>query len=288
LGVYAAKEEALEMDVFADKVAVVTGAASGIGRGIAERCAQEGMKVVLAGINQGNLDPVEEALRANGTEVLSVETDVSKLSDIEALAQRTMEVFGAIHLLVNNAGVAGGGPVWECNWGDWEWVMGVNLWGVIYAAKVFVPLMLTQDADSHIVNVSSIAGVLPYHPAAPYQVTKHAVVALSENLHYSLLARNAPVGVSVLCPGWVKTRIMESGRNRPPDMPEEPVAINPVRQAIIEEFRQKVEGGLTPQKVADDVFRGIRDKELYIFTETEHEPMVRSRVEHILGSFDRL
>jgi NAD(P)-dependent dehydrogenase (short-subunit alcohol dehydrogenase family) len=275
------------MDEFREKVAVITGAASGIGRGIAERCAQEGMKVVLAGINEENLIPVEKELKANGTEVLSVQTDVSKLSEIEALAQTTLEVFGATHLLVNNAGVAAGGPVWECTWADWEWVLSVNLWGVIYATKVFVPIMLAQDTEGHIVNTSSIAGVLPYHPSAPYQVTKHAVVALSENLHYSLAARNARIGVSVLCPGWVKSRIMESERNRPPGLRNEPGEISPERQAVLEEFRQKVEAGLTPQLVADDVFKAVREKELYIFTDTEHESMVQGRVGAILGSFDR-
>jgi NAD(P)-dependent dehydrogenase (short-subunit alcohol dehydrogenase family) len=275
------------MDEFRDKVAVITGAASGIGRGIAERCAQEGMKVVLAGINEENLIPVEKELKANGAQVLSVPADVSKLSDIEALAQKALDVFGATHLLVNNAGVAAGGPVWECTWADWEWVMSVNLWGVIYAAKVFVPIMLAQDTDSHIVNTSSIAGVLPYHPSAPYQVTKHAVVALSENLHTSLAVRDAPIGVSVLCPGWVKTRIMESARNRPPDLRDETVEISPERQAVLEEFHQKVEGGLTPQQVADAVFNGVREKKLYVFTDTEYEPVVQERVGAILGSFER-
>lgn len=256
------------MDQFRDRVAVVTGAVSGIGRGIAERCAQEGMKVVLAGINEENLIPVENALKAKGTEVLSVQTDVSKLSDIEALAQKTLQVFGAAHLLVNNAGVAAGGPVWECTWEDWEWVMSVNLWGVLYATKVFVPIMLAQDTEAHIVNISSIAGVLPYHPSAPYQVTKHAVVALSENLHFSLAASNARIGVSLLCPGWVKTRIMESQRNRPPSLRNEPVEMRPERQAILEEFRQKVAAGLAPQQVADDVFKAVREKKLYVFTDT--------------------
>jgi NAD(P)-dependent dehydrogenase (short-subunit alcohol dehydrogenase family) len=276
------------MDEFVDRVAVITGAASGVGRGIAERCAQEGMKVVLAGINEENLIPVENKLRATGTEVLSVRADVSKLSHIETLAQKTLDAFGAVHLLVNNAGVGAGGPVWECTWADWEWVMSVNLWGVIYAAKIFVPIMLAQDTESHIVNTSSIAGVLPYYPSAPYQVTKHAVVALTENLHFSLMARNAKISVSVLCPGWVKTRILESGRNRPPSLRNEPVEANPEQRAILEEFREKVAGGLTPQQVADDVFRAIREKRLYVFTDTEYESAAQGRMENILQSFDGL
>jgi NAD(P)-dependent dehydrogenase (short-subunit alcohol dehydrogenase family) len=165
--------------------------------------------------------------------------------------------------------------------------MSVNLWGVLYATKVFVPIMLAQDTEAHIVNTSSIAGVLPYHPSAPYQVTKHAVVALSENLHFSLATRDARIGVSVLCPGWVKTRIMESQRNRPPSLRNEAVEMSPERQAILEEFGQKVATGLTPQQVADDVFKAVREKKLYVFTDTEHEAMVQGRLGAILGSFDR-
>ena len=184
------------------KVAVITGAASGIGFGIAERCAREGMKVVLAGINMDNLLRAEEALAPIGATTLCVQADVSKLADIEALAARTLDVFGAVHLLVNNAGVGAGGSVWEATLADWEWVLGVNLWGVIYGVRVFLPIMYAQDTECHIVNNSSLAGLLPYHPSAPYQVTKHAVVALSENVRHSLAQGDTKVRISVLCPGW--------------------------------------------------------------------------------------
>jgi len=275
------------MEVFEGKVAVITGAASGIGRAIAERCAQEGMKVVLAGINEDNLIPVENELKAMGADALSVRTDVSRLSDIEALAQRTLDVFGAVHLLVNNAGVGAGGSVWDSTWQDWEWVMGVNLWGVIYGSKVFAPIMLAQDTECHIVNTSSIAGVLPYHPCAAYQVTKHAVVALSENLHFTLAAQGDKVGVSVLCPGWVKTRILESERNRPPSAGSEPARMTAEGKAIAEQMRQSLEAGLTPEQVADDVFQAIREKTLYVFTDTEYLPAVQGRMATILQSFER-
>jgi len=193
------------MKEFKDKVAVITGAANGIGFGIAERCAQLGMKVVLAGINAENLAAAEEKLKPTGTTLLCVRTDVSKREDIEALAQKTLDAFGAVHLLVNNAGVAAGSSAWESTWEEWEWVMNVNLWGVLYGVKVFTPLMLAQDSEAHIINVASVAGFLPDHPCAPYQVTKHAVVSLSENMYYSLAEQNSKVKVSVLCPGWVKT-----------------------------------------------------------------------------------
>jgi NAD(P)-dependent dehydrogenase (short-subunit alcohol dehydrogenase family) len=271
------------MKEFKGKVAVITGAASGIGFGVAERCAQEGMKVVLAGINQDNLIRADEALRPIGATTLCVETDVSKLGDIEALAEKTLDAFGAVHMLVNNAGVAGGGPVWESTLADWQWVMDVNLWGVIYGLRAFVPIMLAQDTECHVVNVSSVAGLLPYHPSAPYQVTKHAVVALSENLHYSLAMRNAKVNVSVLCPGWVKTRIMESGRNRPPELQNEPSSepASPERAAILASFYQAVQAGLSPQVVADRVFQAIRSEQFVVLTDADYNSEIQQRMEGI-------
>src|SRR6185503_2955235 len=204
------------MKDFKDKVAVITGAANGIGFGIAERCAQLGMKVVLAGINADNLALAKEKLKPTGAVLLSVQTDVSKREHVEALAQKTLDACGVVHLLVNNAGVAAGSSVWASTWEEWEWVMNVNLWGVIHGVKIFAPLMLAQDTEAHIVNVASVAGLLPDHPCAPYQVTKHAVVSLTENLYYSLVEQNSKVKVSVLCPGWVKTEILTAERNRPP------------------------------------------------------------------------
>ena len=145
------------MKEFKDRVAVITGAASGIGRAIAERCAQEGMQVVLAGINEANLTKVEAELKATGATVISVQTDVAKQSDVEALAQRTLDAFGGVHLLVNNAGVGAGSSVWGSTWNDWEWVIGVNLWGVIHGVKVFTPIMLAQHDEGHMVTRPVIA-----------------------------------------------------------------------------------------------------------------------------------
>jgi NAD(P)-dependent dehydrogenase (short-subunit alcohol dehydrogenase family) len=213
-----------------------------------------------------------------------VQADVSKLDDIEALSERTLEAFGAVHLLVNNAGVSAGGSAWESTIADWQWVMDVNLWGVIYGLRVFVPIMLAQDTECYIVNTSSIAGLLPFFPSAPYQVTKHAVVALTENLHHSLAQRDAKVKTSVLCPGWVKTSIIDSGRNRPVELQNEPgdEPMSPDREAIMEHFRQAVEVGMSPQEVADHVFQGIRDERLFILTHPEWNANVRGRLEEIL------
>jgi NAD(P)-dependent dehydrogenase (short-subunit alcohol dehydrogenase family) len=203
------------MREFTGKVAVITGAASGIGRGLAQRCVEEGMRVVLADIEAPALAQAEAELRGAGATVLAVPTDVAQARAVEALAERTMQTFGAVHLLCNNAGVGAGGSIWESSLDDWEWVLGVNLWGVIHGVRSFVPLMLAQDTACHVVNTASIAGLLSYHPSASYQVTKHAAVALSEHLYHSLAERQAKIGVSVLCPGWVRTRILESARNRP-------------------------------------------------------------------------
>jgi NAD(P)-dependent dehydrogenase (short-subunit alcohol dehydrogenase family) len=203
------------MREFKGKVAVITGGASGIGRGIAERCVREGMKVVLADIDEANLAKTETELKTLGGTVLGVRTDVSKRSDVEHLARQAFDAFGQVHLLFNNAGVAAGGAAWEATWNDWEWVIGVNLWGVIHGIKVFTPLMLAQNTECHIINTSSSAGLIAGGSSAPYSVTKHAVVALSESLYLTLQQRNSLVKVSVLCPGLVRTNIINAERNRP-------------------------------------------------------------------------
>jgi NAD(P)-dependent dehydrogenase (short-subunit alcohol dehydrogenase family) len=241
------------------------------------------MKVVLTGINYENLVRAEDSLKPLGATTLCVRADVSKLNDIEALARKTLDAFGGVHLLVNNAGVGAGGTVWESTLADWKWVMDVNLWGVIFGLKVFVPIMLEQGTECHIVNTSSLAGLLRYHNSAPYQVTKHAVVALSENLHYSLRQRNAKVNVSVLCPGWVKSRILDSGRNRPVEFQNDPSdKVSSGRSVYLEQARESMEAGMSPEEVADDVFQAIRDERLFILTHRDYDSMLRERMEEIL------
>lgn len=271
------------MQEFRNKVAVITGAASGMGRCIAERCAQEGMKVVLAGINEANLVLVEQELKATGATILSVRTDVSKRADVEALAQRTLDAFGAIHLLVNNAGVGGGSSPWESTWADWEWLIGVNLWGVIYGVKIFTPIMLAQDTECHIVNNSSIAGLMSCsHAMAPYGVTKHAVVALSENLHHSLLQKGSKVKVSVLCTQWVRTRIMEYERNRPPEFRNIGMEIPDEQVVRHEQWVEAAQAGMDPKEVAEHVFTAIRNERFYILTHPETYHDIQVRMENIL------
>ena len=219
------------MKEFKGKVAVITGAASGIGRAVAERCVGEGMKIVLADIDEANLAKAETELKTPGGTVLAVRTDVSKRSDVERLARRALDAFGQVHLLFNNAGVGAGGAPWEATWNDWEWVIGVNLWGVIYGVKVFTPLMLAQNTECHIINTSSAAGLTVGGATAPYAVTKHAVVALSESLYLTLQRRNSLVKVSVLCPGLVRTNIVDAERNRPAELRNEPVKLTPEMRA---------------------------------------------------------
>ena len=203
------------MKEFQGKVAVVTGAASGIGRALAERCAKEEMKVVLADIEEQALMQASRDLAAQGAQVLAVPTDVSQAGEVETLARKAFETYSAVHLLFNNAGVGAGKSAWESSLADWEWVLGVNLWGVIHGIHFFVPRMLEQRSEGHIVNTASMAG-LTYGPGQSiYKVSKHGVVSLSETLYYELALRGASLKVSVLCPGLVSTNILDAQRNRP-------------------------------------------------------------------------
>lgn len=272
------------MKEFKGKVAVITGAASGIGRGIAERCAQEGMKVVLADIEEKVLTQTEEEMKTAGAVVLAVLTDVSKASDIEALAQKTLHAFGTVHLLCNNAGVGGGTSIWESTLADWEWVIGVNLWGVIYGVRTFVPIMLEQDTEGHIVNTASVAGLVSYRGFGIYKVTKHGVVTLSETLYHELGQREAKIKVSVLCPGFVNTQIMDSVRNRPIALQNEPVKepLSPEVEMRRQAWLQAVQEGMSPQQVADCVFQAIRDEKFYILPAPEWKSKVQLRMEDIL------
>ena len=254
------------MKEFKGKVAVITGGASGIGRGVADRCVSEGMKVVLADIDEASLAKAETELTTAGGTVFGVRTDVSNRSNVELLARQALEAFGEVHLLFNNAGVAAGGVPWEATWNDWEWVMGVNLWGVIHGVKVFTPLMLRQNTECHIINTASAAGLIAGSGSAPYAVTKHAVVALSESLFLSLQQRNSLVKISVLCPGLVRTNIANAERNRPAELRNEPVTMTPEMQAGLAAFKAAMEASMPPLEVAGVVFDAIQKEQFYILS----------------------
>jgi NAD(P)-dependent dehydrogenase (short-subunit alcohol dehydrogenase family) len=267
---------------FQGKVAVITGGASGIGRAIAERCARSGMHVVLADIDEVALREAEAALRGQEATVLAVKTDVSKRSDLEDLAHRAFDTFGQVHLLFNNAGVAAGGAAWEATWNDWEWVIGVNLWGVLHGVKVFTPLMHAQNTECHIINTSSSAGLIVGNLSAPYSVTKHAVVALSESMYLSLQQRNSMVKVSVLCPAMVRTNIAEVERYRPAEMRNEPVELSPERRAGLAAFKATMEASMAPAQVADIVFDAIEREQFYILTHPEWTEVIQLRTDRLL------
>jgi NADP-dependent 3-hydroxy acid dehydrogenase YdfG len=232
----------------------------------------------LSDIEEDALEQAEEELRSAGAEVISVVADVTKLKNIENLAQETMEAFGEVHLLCNNAGVAAPGPLWECIYSDWEWVMSVNLWGVIYGVQTFIPIMLQQEGESYIVNTSSMAGILPGDGVnGIYSVTKQAVVALSESLRTAFVNPlfQTKIGISVLCPGVVNTKITSSERNRPqefcgPDyIPsfERIVKNHPEAEILVGEAPKVWEAGTDPDESGDIVFEAIKKGVFYIFTE---------------------
>lgn len=272
------------MHRFKGRVSVVTGGASGIGHAIASRCVHLGMKVVIADIEERSLSATAKQLEAKGGEILAVVTDVSKSNDVTELARRTTTQFGAVHLLFNNAGVNAGGSIWESTWEDWSWVINVNLWGVIHGIRTFVPIMLEQNTRCHIVNTASISGLIAGPGAGIYKVTKHGIVSLSETLDAELAERHAKIGVSVLCPGWVNTRIVECDRNRPVSLRNEAVdertRLEAARQR--KEHRRSVKLGIRPEDVADCTFRAIRQNQLYVFTHSDSKQWIKLRMEKIL------
>ncbi len=211
-------------------------------------------------------------------------TDVSKAEEVEALARRTLEAFGAAHLLFNNAGVGAGTTVWESTLADWRWVLGVNLWGVIHGVKTFVPLMLKQGDECHVVNTASMAGLVSGPALGVYKVTKHGVVALPETLHCELALMRSNVRVSVLCPAGVSTSIMESERHRPAELRNE-AAQESRHPAVVQAeamLHQLVSTGMSPAEVAGAVFEAIREDRFYVLTHESWKPLVEKRMNDIL------
>lgn len=258
---------------------MVTGAASGIGKALSERFVADGMKVVLADVEQEPLSLVEKDLRERGGDVVAVQVDVSDVEQVQGLAAKAAESFGNVHVLCNNAGVGSGGPMQELKTEDWEWVLGVNLWGVIHGITSFLPAMIAHGEPAHIVNTASVAGLLTTPMMGPYNASKFAVVAISETLHHEMRLANTNVHVSVLCPGWVNTKIHQSSRNRPADLgggggdpAAEPLSM----------IAQIIESGMSPNDVATEVRDAIRQERFWITTHPEMLAGVEARLHSII------
>jgi NAD(P)-dependent dehydrogenase (short-subunit alcohol dehydrogenase family) len=271
---------------FEHKVAVITGAGSGLGRAFADKAAALKMKLVLADIRDEPLQQAVTELRSAGTEVVALAGDVAKAAHIEALAKLATDSFGAVHCLFNNAGVGSGGLVWENTVKDWEWVLNVNLWGVIHGVRTFTPLMLAAakadpEYEGHIVSVASIAGLIAPGLMGAYNVSKHAVVAHTESLYHDLAKVEPRIAVSVLCPGFTPTGISRSHLSRPADMQN---AQSPTESMI--QAQQMVEravsgGKLTATDVANITFDAIRDRQFYILTHPNFMKLVKARLDDI-------
>lgn len=270
------------MKEFKDRVAVVTGGASGLGRAMALRFAREGMKIVLADVQADALARTEGEFRAAGIPVLAVQTDVSKGGDVDALADKAFKAFGGVHVLCNNAGVAPGGTLWEQSVKDWEWTIGVNVWGVIHGIRAFVPRMIAQDAEGHVVNTASVAGLLSLPGMGMYCMSKHAVVTISECLHHDLAEAGARVKASVLCPAYVPTAISESERNRPALLREDKKKSARDLQRE-EQLRHAVQSGrISAEQVADLVLETIVAEKFYILPHQKIKPAIEARMQDIL------
>ncbi len=259
------------MKTFTDKVAVITGGASGLGREFANQAASLGMKLVLADVQQDALDKAKAELEAQGASVLAMMCDVRKGEQVQALADATMARFGAVHLVFNNAGVGSGGLIWENTEADWEWVIGVNVWGVIHGVRIFTKLMLECAArdphfEGHIVNTASMAGLLNAPTMGVYNVSKHAVVSLTETLYHDLQLVEAPINASVLCPYFVPTGISHSHRNRPDDV-KMTAGATPSQMAAQAMTVKAVESGkVSAADVAELTFQAIADGQFYIYS----------------------
>ena len=270
------------MQNLSNKVAVITGAAEGIGKALAVALAAEGMKLVLADINESTLAATVAEFAASGIDVIGVKTDVAKSVEVDALADAAFSHFGNVHVLINNAGVALAKNAWETTEQDWNWVMGINLYGVTHALRAFIPRMLAAGEEGHIVNTASVAGLVSIPSIASYNVSKFGVVTLSEGLYHDLALRGAKINVSVLCPGWVNTRITESERNRPAEECSDQSKLDKVSAKTGAAITKLVQAGISPKQVADATVAAIKNQQFYILTHPNTLPGVEIRMQDIL------
>ena len=267
------------MQDFEGKVAVVTGAASGIGRGLAERFAREGMKVVLSDIDEATLATTVQALRQQEHDVLGVVTDVARPESVDELAAKALEAYAKVHVVCNNAGVLNSAStVWDASVRDWQWMFGVNIWGVINGIRTFTPIMLEQDEEGWVINTASMAGLGAANSI--YSVTKHAVEAISESLYFQLKARNARVGCSVLCPTWVNTNLKAAEQHRPEDLR------NPGQSGDATGWDflwQRLEQGMSPEELAGLVVEAVRQEQFYIIPSNYPDDSLREWADNLVN-----
>ena len=266
------------MKMLEGKVAAVTGAASGLGRAMALAFAGEGMHAALADVDEPGLKSTLNEVQSRGVRAFAMRVDVSRYQEVESFCSKAIAQFGAMHVVCNNAGVSPLGAVWENTLADWQWILGVNLWGVIHGVRAFVPRLLAQG-EGHVVNTASVAGLISPPGMGAYNVTKHAVVALSESLYHDLRLRGSPVGVSVLCPAYVPTGIADSERNRPREL------LNPAKSSSKEETMLKkavASGKLSADDVARAVVAAVKEERFYVLTHPRIKGAIRARMEDIL------
>ncbi|HXJ36256.1 MAG TPA: SDR family NAD(P)-dependent oxidoreductase [Candidatus Eisenbacteria bacterium] len=271
------------MKEFRGRVAVVTGSASGIGLATAERLAAEGMRMVLADVEEGALRAASERLAARGATVLAVRTDVTKPEQVDALARRAYEQFGAVHVVFNNAGVEVTGAIFENSVSDLRWVVDVNLLGVLYGIRSFVPRMLEAGSEGHVVSTASLAGLTTAPYLDVYCVTKFGVVAAMECLYKELCATGSALRASVVCPGLINTNLMNAERNRPADRREPGTAAPSAGgMAMDAMLRAGLETGYPPSVVADAVFQGIRDQRFWVIpSQAELKANIYTRLDEV-------
>ncbi|MBZ9607560.1 SDR family NAD(P)-dependent oxidoreductase [Clostridium estertheticum] len=272
------------MKEFKGKVAVITGAANGIGLAVAKECARRGIKIVIADIDGRDLKRAEEQLKAEGAEVLAVEMDVMKFEDMEMLAKIALEKFQHIDLLFNNAGVVVAGPAWLLSLNDWEWVMKANVWGIIHGEKVFIPIMLKQDTECHIVNTSSVAGLLDLNGMSAYHTSKFAAVGLSESTYLDLQCETDKIKMSVFCPGFIQTDLDNCERHRP-DIYKNDMSQPYYQSDLYKEEEQKkhkvIKGGIPIDTIGATIFKAIEEEKFYILTHLELNPLIGLRVKNM-------
>jgi NAD(P)-dependent dehydrogenase (short-subunit alcohol dehydrogenase family) len=279
------------MKDFSGKVAVITGGASGIGKAIGLKLGQRGSKIVLADVEQSALDRAIDDLRREDIDAIGYVTDVSKIDAVESLAKRSFEHFGAVHLLFNNAGVAAGedAELWNTPFNDLVWLFGVNWWGVVHGVRAFMPLLVAQNEEAHVVNTISGAGLLTLPSTATYSATKAAVLAYTEALHFQLQAANSPVKASLLIPGphTIATGIYSAARNKPPELQgDEPPVLGSIEalQDMIEAATGKRLEVTSSEELADVTLEAIRRDQFWISPQNEKfVKALRLKVENIVG-----